>query len=95
MLCQQALEKALKAILQSGSPEPPPRTHNLPRLLALTGLMQVMPEAMVDTLVEVDPYIIEARYPATIAPLPPDEILAVELLQRAEEAMEWLLHRLK
>jgi HEPN domain-containing protein len=57
--------------------------------------MLVMPEAMVDTLVEIDPYITEARYPAAATPLPPDAALAAELLRRAEEALEWLLLRLK
>ena len=95
MLCQQALEKGLKAIIQSQSLDLPPRTHNLPRLLDLAGLMQLVPEAMVETLVEVDPYIIEGRYPVTTIPEPPDPAMAADLLRRAQEALQWLLARLK
>lgn len=94
-LCQQALEKALKGALQQQSSEPPPRIHNLARLLDLAGLLAAMPEAMVDTLLEVDPYIIEARYPTTVVPLAPDGEQATELVRRTEEAARWLLARLK
>lgn len=94
-LCQQALEKALKGILQSQSPEPPPRLHNLARLTDMAGLMATAPEAVLQTLVEVDPYVIEARYPAAVTPEPPDVARATELTARTEEALEWLLARLK
>jgi len=94
-LCQQALGKALKGILQRQSPEPPPRIHNLARLMEMAGLLLALPEAMLDTLLEVDPYIIEARYPASIVPLPPDDDEASDLVGRTEVALRWLLARLK
>ena len=87
-------DKALKALLQAQSPEPPPRIHNLARLTEAAGLLSTMPEAVLQTLVEVDPYITEARYPTTVTPEPPDPTLAAELVTRTEEALRWLLARL-
>lgn len=95
MLCQQALEKGLKAVLQSGTPEPPPRIHNLPRLAEMAGLLAGMPEDLLETLVEVDPYIIEGRYPVFPALEGPDPERAADLVARTEVALRWLSARLK
>lgn len=62
MLCQQSLEKALKAHIQRGSAQPPPRVHSLLRLLNMAELAGELSAHMAQTLAEVDPYIIEARY---------------------------------
>lgn len=94
-LCQQALEKALKGVLQSQSPEPPPRIHNLARLAEMGGLLATIPEALLGALLEVDPYVIEARYPAAAEPSPPGSEEAARLVSRTEEALQWLLARLK
>jgi HEPN domain-containing protein len=98
MLCQQALEKALKAHLQEMKGEPPPRIHNLIRLAALAGMEGVIPEAQLETLADLSPFAVEGRYPQP--PLAaeaagPDIGLVGELLQRGEEALEWLLARLR
>lgn len=95
MLGQQALEKALKAILQQQTVEPPPRIHNLARLSEKAGLVGLMPATVLDTLLEIDPYIIEARYPANATASAPDSETAANLLARAEEALQWLLARLR
>lgn len=95
MLGQQALEKALKAILQQQTAEPPPRTHNLARLSEKAGLVGLMPTTVLDTLLEIDPYIIEARYPANATACAPDQETAASLLARAEEALRWLLARVR
>jgi HEPN domain-containing protein len=41
-LCQQALEKALKARIQQSKAKPPPKIHGLPRLGEIAGLWAEM-----------------------------------------------------
>ena len=98
MLCQQAVEKALKALIQASSPEPPPRIHNLVRLAEIAGLIGVLPDALLETLADLNPFITEGRYPVPQAdgsvPAPSSE-LAGDLLERAEEVLTWLSARPK
>jgi hypothetical protein len=58
----------------------------------------VIPEAHLETLADLSPFAVEGRYPQP--PLAaeaagPDLGLAADLLQRGEEALEWLLARLR
>ena len=98
MLCQQAVEKALKALIQASSPEPPPRIHNLVRLAEIAGVFGVLPDGLLETLADLNPFITESRYPGPQAdgsvPAPSDD-LARRLLQGAEEVLTWLSARLK
>jgi HEPN domain-containing protein len=60
--CQQAAEKLLKAFLVAQA-QPAPRTHDL--LLLLEGVVRLRADAegIRDSLVVLQPYAIEARYP--------------------------------
>ncbi len=96
-LCQQAIEKALKAHVQVGTDDPPPRIHHLLRLAELAGVWQDLGPGRQKTLVEVNPYVTVARYAldndSPRSPVP--EHKAQELLRASEEVVTWLLSRLK
>ena len=94
---QQALEKALKAVLTEGVPEPPPRTHNLVRLAELAGVWDALEATQQDLLVRVDPYVVEGRYGGTEPQLAPSLTLtdAETLLREVGELVECLLAELK
>ena len=94
---QQALEKALKAVLAELSPEPPPRTHNLVRLARLAGIWETLGVTQQDLLMRVDPYVVEGRYGGTVPqPSPPLTVIDAEVLSReVGDVVECLLARLK
>lgn len=93
--CQQAVEKALKAVVVDRSGEFPPRTHSLPRLIEAAGL-QIEPARM-DFFAELTSYYIQTRYPEEIESLGAGitRDMASETLRRSEEAVKWLLSMLK
>ncbi len=92
-LCQQALEKALKARIQQSPTGSPPKTHSLPRVGEIAGLWAEMTQAHRELLLDVDPYSIAGRYGALagegVAPPGMDE--AERGLGGTEEVLEWLL----
>lgn len=61
-MCQQAIEKILKAIITTISSEPPPKTHNLVRLAELAGIIEQLNQEQVDLLASLSPFCIESRY---------------------------------
>jgi HEPN domain-containing protein len=91
-LCQQALEKALKAHIQQSQTGLPPKIHSLPRLGEIAGLWAEMTEAQRDLLLDVDAYSIAGRYGALagegVAPPGADE--ARDALAGTEEVLGWL-----
>lgn len=90
--CQQAVEKALKALIVVRSGGTPPRLHNLVRLAERAGLR--LDETRTEQLTRLSSYYIPARYPGEM-PAPSsaaDEALAEEALQATEGIVEWLLN---
>ncbi|MBI5699905.1 HEPN domain-containing protein [Candidatus Saganbacteria bacterium] len=61
-MCQQAIEKILKAIITTISSEAPPKTHNLVRLAELAGIKTNLDQQQIDLLASLTPFCIEARY---------------------------------
>ena len=60
-MCQQVVEKALKAaIAKTGNV--PPKTHHLPKLADIADLTKYMDEKQIQFLEELYPLNIEARY---------------------------------
>lgn len=96
-LCQQALEKALKAHIHQQTGEHPPRIHNLPRLLDVAGLTTSMSAELKALLLDVDAYTVIGRYGALATP--PGETPSPEdarhLLAQTEEAVECIIRALK
>ena len=93
--CQQAVEKALKAVIVDKSSEFPPRTHSLPRLVEATGLK--MAAAHMDFLAELTSYYIQTRYPEEIESLGAgvNRDISSDTLRKSEEVVTWLLSTLK
>ncbi|VVB85536.1 HEPN domain protein [uncultured archaeon] len=59
ILCQQAVEKILKALYIKERQEEPPRTHSLRKLIELTD----MPDNALNLVAELDSYYLVLRYP--------------------------------
>jgi HEPN domain-containing protein len=66
LLCQQAVEKMLKALYIAQRKEEPPRIHSLRRLVELTGL----PTEVLARVAELDSLYIVLRYPDVSEELP-------------------------
>ena len=93
--CQQAVEKALKALIAQQTGEMPPRLHNLSRLAEAAN---VQPDAdRTELLLWLTNAYIRSRYPGQ--PGAPDESLdatiSSQILSRTEETCEWLLSLLR
>jgi len=62
-MCQQTIEKALKAVIAKKGIFPP-KTHDLLRLVESAGLNTILNEEQNHLLDELHPLNIEARYPS-------------------------------
>ena len=92
--CQQAIEKALKAIIVKQTEDSPPRLHNLLRLADIAGIaMGPNREAFIG---ELSGYYVQTRYPEEIESLGAilDHETAAAALQETEEIIQWLLSML-
>lgn len=93
--CQQAVEKALKAIIIGRTGNLAPRLHNLPKLAEIADIK--MDPNRESLLGELSAYYVQTRYPEEIAPLaqPVEREIAHDVLTRTEEVIEWLFSTLK
>jgi HEPN domain-containing protein len=89
--CQQAVEKALKAVIVKRTGELPPRIHNLLRLAETAGIGSS--EKQIDLLTKLSGYYIKSRYPEEIraAGAAITQELAREVLGRTEQTVKWVL----
>ncbi|OHB62852.1 MAG: hypothetical protein A2Y76_03255 [Planctomycetes bacterium RBG_13_60_9] len=89
--CQQAVEKALKAVIVKKTGELPPRIHNLLRLAETAGMQSS--EEQIDLFTKLSAYYIQTCYPEEImaagAGTTPE--LAREALGRTERTVKWVL----
>jgi len=93
--CQQAVEKALKAIIISKTGQLPPRIHSLPRLAELAGVE--MDESRLDLMARLSAFYFQSRYPAKteLSQGPAGQAHAQTALNKTEETVKWLLSILK
>ena len=93
-MCQQALEKLLKAIYLQQKGEEAPRTHNLVYLLGLLNLPQQSEHLKLMT--SLNTYYLEGRYPAYKQKLSQllDQPTAQDFLTKTEELFKWLRSQL-
>ena len=93
--CQQAVEKALKALYIHRRGDFPPRLHNLPRLAEAAGLG--IEGERLDFMAELSVYYIQSRYPEEVDELAkaatPEK--AKSVLVASEEVVEWLVSMMK
>jgi HEPN domain-containing protein len=93
--CQQAVEKALKAVIVRRTGEMPPRVHNLVRL-AETAQVQ-SDQGQMRLLGELSAYYIQSRYPEEIKAVGSTITrgIADEVLKKTEQTISWVLSMLK
>jgi HEPN domain-containing protein len=93
-LCQQSVEKALKALYMHRLKESPGATHSLIFLGRNVGI----PDEYYNTLRRISPDFVVARYPNAAHALPYelyDEAIAKERLELARKVIEWVQAELK
>ena len=95
-MCQQCLEKYLKASIAIQG-QAPPFIHNLPKLAQASPLMENMSAAFRNLLADVNPFYIKARYGEYKASLSKicDRKLASHFFKKTGEFVVWLKARLK
>jgi HEPN domain-containing protein len=93
--CQQAIEKALKALIAHKNIENLP-IHNLNRLAEIAGIMDELTPDQFDFLAELTPYNTEARYGDYKESL--NEIINKEkaeiLFKVTERTFKWILQKI-
>ena len=94
-MCQQSMEKILKAIIQKRKNETPPYTHKLSILIKMIELE--VSEQDLDFLDSLTRYYINCRYPEHKQKLAKelDKKGSQELLKRTKECFSWLKKELK
>jgi HEPN domain-containing protein len=94
--CQQVMEKALKACINSVSGDDPPRIHSLPKLAERTGLTSEFSDEQKTLINYVDHLYIEARYAdyksAILSRLTPE--YCKQIIAQTEDFLSWIKKRL-
>ncbi len=88
--CQQAVEKMLKALVIKNIKKFPPKTHDLLKLIELSGID--VDETKKEFLSRLSFYYIEIRYPQEIARISKDvnKKIAHEYLKNTKALLRWL-----
>lgn len=96
-MCQQAVEKAIKAVYFENAGLTPPKMHDLVSLAGAADILDHCTKEMRDLLRRLSLYYIETRYPDKRAELEakctPGH--TKEILERSKGAVEWLRTMLK
>ncbi len=92
-LCQQAIEKIMKAVIMEKTKNSPPNTHNLREMGELIGL----PQNLLTKARKLSRDFVINRYPDAAGDVPAkiyDEQITKEILSDAKELFEWLQKQL-
>jgi len=92
--CEQAVQKALKALLLHRTSRMPPKIHNLVELGRLVGVER----SMRDFLAELTPHYMITRYPDAAGAVTSelyDGRLSLRFLRGTRKVMEWCRNRLR
>jgi HEPN domain-containing protein len=94
-MCQQAVEKLLKALIAKQNKENLP-IHNLTRLAEIAEISNDLKIEQLDFLAELTPYSIEARYGDYKESLSEiiNEQRARDVYKKTEEIFQWLYQKL-
>jgi len=95
--CQQAIEKALKAVYHEKYNKTPPRKHDLEVLADAADILTELDERKLDLLDALSLYYIESRYTEDRDALAKNCTQAVTkvMLEQTGEIFEWLKNTLK
>ncbi|MCF7956294.1 MAG: HEPN domain-containing protein [Phycisphaerae bacterium] len=90
-MCQQTIEKVLKAIYVKNTNQAPPYTHNLTRLLDKLSLAEQLDDAQCSALETLNSYYIECRYTEAFEELSSmlDQAKSKELFNMTKELFKW------
>ncbi|TLZ58993.1 MAG: HEPN domain-containing protein [Methanobacteriota archaeon] len=92
--CEQASQKALKALILHRTAKMPPRIHNLPELGRLVGV----PAKLSRFLAELQPHYIRTRYPDAAGAVTNkiyDGRLSLHFQRGTEKVLDWVRSRLR
>ena len=92
--CEQAAQKALKALLLHRTSQPPPKVHNLVELGRRLGLKG----KMLDFLAELTPHYMIIRYPDAAGAVTSDLYngrMSLRYLRGTREVLAWCRSRLR
>jgi HEPN domain-containing protein len=94
-MCQQAVEKMLKALVQQETGKIPPKIHDLERLSIMANIK--LDAKQLELLRVLNGYFIESRYPEEIEMLMKeiDKKITHGYLKETEEILKWLRLKLK
>lgn len=93
-LCQQAVEKALKALFLLEKSGEAPQSHSLIYLASETNI----PQEYISFLKELTPKFVDTRYPDASVDLPSsiyDEENTKRLMDKSSEILKWIHNRMK
>lgn len=93
-LCQQAIEKIMKAVFMNKTKNSPPNIHNLRELGELIGL----PPNLLSKARKLSRDFVISRYPDAAGDVPAkvyDKEIAKEILRDAKELFTWLQKQLR
>jgi len=95
--CQQAIEKALKALYYEKYNKTPPRKHDLMALTESAGRVQELDEDRKNLFVILSEYYIESRYAEDRKELAKNCSQAVtkDILKKTGEVLQWVKSNLK
>jgi HEPN domain-containing protein len=92
--CQQAVEKAFKALIVHQTAERPPHIHNLRELLSLLP-DSAPPSSIVEAVLSLNPHYRATRYPGVADDLDFYEVESTKrLLGQMELVLKWVLDQL-
>ena len=94
-MCQQVIEKALKAVIAKTGAVPP-KTHDLQKLAELTDLAKYMNEKQEDLLKELSPLNTETRYRSykELVARGLNKHICREYIIQTEEMLKWIKEKL-
>ena len=84
--CQQAAEKALKALLIANGEQNAPKTHDLALLADSLGEQFALDSLVYDSCADLTPYGVKVRYPEEVRV---DEPMTEKALSDARRIMAW------
>ena len=95
-MCQQAIEKRLKAYIENSGTTPAP-IHNLINLSKAMDVYDAMPEEIKNFLQELTAYYLDSRYKEDLAKLSAfmNKERSQVYLQKTEEVLQWLIQKMK
>ncbi|MFH0774673.1 MAG: HEPN domain-containing protein [bacterium] len=95
-MCQQAIEKRLKAYIEDTGTTPP-RIHNLINLCKTIDVYESLPDNLKDFLQELTAYYLDSRYKEDIARLSAfmNKEKAGYYFEKTKEVLEWLTQKKK